>query len=107
IRGFLGQWEPVNQMAFSGNYMYELTTPVAAGQLGETKLKIADASWNIANYGSCAPADVLTPSTPLTLCKSGGDIGMTLSKAGNYKFVFTAMNKEKPTLSVSVADATP
>ncbi len=32
---------------------------------------------------------------------------MTLSKAGNYKFVFTAMDKEKPTLSVSVADATP
>lgn len=34
IRGFLGQWDPVNQMAFSGNYMYELTTPVAEGQLG-------------------------------------------------------------------------
>lgn len=107
IRGFLGQWEPVNQMAFSGNYMYELTTPVAEGQLGEATLKIADANWGAINYGKCVPTDVLTPATPLTLCKGGDNVGMTLSKAGNYKFVFTAMNKEKPTLSVSVADATP
>ncbi len=107
IRGFLGQWDPVNQMAFSGNYMYELTTPVAEGQLGETTLKIADANWGSINYGKCAPSDVLTIATPLTLCKGGDNVGMTLSKAGNYKFVFTAMNKEKPTLSVSVADATP
>lgn len=107
IRGFLGQWDPVNQMAFSGNYMYELTTPVAEGQLGETTLKIADANWGSINYGKCAPSDVLTIATPLTLCKGGDNVGMTLSKTGNYKFVFTAMNKEKPTLSVSVADATP
>lgn len=107
IRGFLGQWDPVNHMAFSGNYMYELTTPVAEGQLGETTLKIADANWGSINYGKCAPSDVLTIATPLTLCKGGDNVGMTLSKAGNYKFVFTAMNKEKPTLSVSVADATP
>lgn len=107
IRGFLGKWDPVNQMAFSGNYMYELTTPVAEGQLGETTLKIADANWGSINYGKCAPSDVLTIATPLTLCKGGDNVGMTLSKAGNYKFVFTAMNKEKPTLSVSVADATP
>ncbi|WP_236765441.1 pullulanase-type alpha-1,6-glucosidase [Aeromonas jandaei] len=107
VRGFLGQWDAVNQMSFDGNYMYGLTVPVTDGQLGQTTLKIADASWNIANYGKCAPSDVLTVSAPLTLCKGGSDVGMTLSKAGNYKFVFTAMDKEKPTLSVSVADATP
>lgn len=107
VRGFLGQWDAVNQMSFDGNYIYGLTMPVTDGQLGQTTLKIADASWNIANYGKCAPSDVLTISAPLTLCKGGSDVGMTLSKAGNYKFVFTAMDKEKPTLSVSVADATP
>ncbi|MFQ2125894.1 pullulanase-type alpha-1,6-glucosidase [Aeromonas jandaei] len=107
VRGFLGQWDAVNQMSFDGNYMYGLTVPVTDGQLVQTTLKIADASWNIANYGKCAPSDVLTVSAPLTLCKGGSDIGMTLSKAGNYKFVFTAMDKDKPTLSVSVADATP
>lgn len=107
VRGFLGQWDAVNQMSFDGNYMYGLTVPVTDGQLVQTTLKIADASWNIANYGKCAPSDVLTVSAPLTLCKGGSDVGMTLSKAGNYKFVFTAMDKDKPTLSVSVADATP
>ncbi|MFB2829973.1 pullulanase-type alpha-1,6-glucosidase [Aeromonas jandaei] len=107
VRGFLGQWDVVNQMSFDGNYMYGLTTPVAEGQLGETTLKIADANWGAINYGKCAPTDVLTPATPLTLCKGGDNVGMTLSKAGNYRFVLTAMDKEKPTLSVSVAGATP
>ncbi len=44
--------------------------------------------------------------TPLTLCKGGetGNIGVDLAKAGSYKFVFTAMNKDKPTLSVSFTE---
>ncbi len=44
--------------------------------------------------------------TPLTLCKGGdtGNIGLDLAKAGSYKFVFTAMNKDKPTLSVSFTE---
>ncbi|WP_256028895.1 pullulanase-type alpha-1,6-glucosidase [Aeromonas sp. EERV15] len=109
LKGFLGEWGEVNQMTFSGNFMYEFTTEVKADKLGSTEVKIADASWGPVNYGSCNVGDKLVVGTPLTLCKGGdtGNIGVDLAKVGNYKFVFTAMNKEKPTLSVSVADATP
>ncbi|WP_421182736.1 pullulanase-type alpha-1,6-glucosidase [Aeromonas enteropelogenes] len=105
VRGFLGQWDPVNQLTFSGNYVYELTMPVAEAQLGETTLKIADASWGALNYGKCEATDVLATAAPLTLCKGGDDIGMTLDKAGSYRFVLTAMDKEHPTLSVSVTES--
>jgi pullulanase len=109
LKGFLGEWGDVNQMTFSSNFMYEFTTEVKADKLGSTEVKIADASWGPVNYGSCNAGDKLVVGTPLTLCAGGstGNIGVDLAKVGSYKFVFTAMSKEKPTLSVSVADATP
>ncbi len=86
--------------------MYEFTTEVQADKLGTTNVKIADASWGPLNYGSCNAGDKMVVGTPLTLCKGGdtGNIGLDLAKAGSYKFVFTAMNKDKPTLSVSFTE---
>ncbi|WP_260391820.1 pullulanase-type alpha-1,6-glucosidase [Aeromonas enteropelogenes] len=107
LKGFLDEWGNTNQMIFSSNFMYEFTTEVSSDKLGTTNVKIADASWGPLNYGSCNAGDKLVVGTPLTLCKGGdtGNIGLDLAKAGSYKFVFTAMNKEKPTLSVSVTES--
>ncbi len=106
LKGFLNEWGNTNQMTFSGNFMYEFTTEVSTDKLGTTNVKIADASWGPVNYGSCNAGDKLVVGTPLTLCKGGetGNIGVDLAKAGSYKFVFTAMNKDKPTLSVSFTE---
>ncbi|QJT20684.1 pullulanase-type alpha-1,6-glucosidase [Aeromonas media] len=106
LKGFLGEWGEANPMSFTTNFMYEFTTEVATDKLGTTEVKIADASWGPVNYGSCNAADKLVVGTPLTLCKGGdtGNIGLDLAKAGTYKFVFTAMNKDKPTLSVSYTE---
>ncbi len=106
LKGFLDEWGNTNQMTFSSNFMYEFTTEVSSDKLGTTNVKIADASWGPLNYGSCNAGDKLVVGTPLTLCKGGdtGNIGLDLAKAGSYKFVFTAMNKEKPTLSVSFTE---
>ncbi len=106
LKGFLNEWGNTNQMTFSSNFMYEFTTEVSSDKLGTTNVKIADASWGPLNYGSCNPGDKLVVGTPLTLCKGGdtGNIGLDLAKAGSYKFVFTAMNKDKPTLSVSFTE---
>ena len=38
------------------------------------------------------------------LCANGGDLPFNADKTGSYKFVFTAMNKDKPTLSVSFTE---
>lgn len=106
LKGFLDEWGNTNQMTFSSNFMYEFTTEVSSDKLGTTNVKIADASWGPLNYGSCNAGDKLVVGTPLTLCKGGdtGNIGLDLAKAGSYKFVFTAMNKDKPTLSVSFTE---
>ncbi|WP_323953968.1 pullulanase-type alpha-1,6-glucosidase [Aeromonas hydrophila] len=106
LKGFLNEWGNTNQMTFSSNFMYEFTTEVSSDKLGTTNVKIADASWGPLNYGSCNAGDKLVVGTPLTLCKGGdtGNIGLDLVKAGSYKFVFTAMNKDKPTLSVSFTE---
>lgn len=106
LKGFLNEWGNTNQMAFSSNFMYEFTTEVSSDKLGTTNVKVADASWGPLNYGSCNAGDKLVVGTPLTLCKGGdtGNIGLDLAKAGSYKFVFTAMNKDKPTLSVSFTE---
>lgn len=106
LKGFLGEWGEANPMSFTSNFMYEFTTEVTADQLGGTELKIADASWGPVNYGSCNAGDTLAVGTPLTLCAGGstGNVGFTLDKAGSYKFVFTAMNKDQPTLSVSYTE---
>ncbi len=106
LKGFLDEWGNTNQMTFSSNFMYEFTTEVSSDKLGTTNVKIADASWGPLNYGSCNAGDKLVVGTPLTLCKGGdtGNIGLDLAKAGSYKFVFTAMNKDKPTLSISFTE---
>lgn len=106
LKGFLDEWGNTNQMSFTSNFMYEFTTEVSSDKLGTTNVKIADASWGPLNYGSCNAGDKLVVGTPLTLCKGGdtGNIGLDLAKAGSYKFVFTAMNKDKPTLSVSFTE---
>ncbi len=106
LKGFLDEWGNTNQMSFSSNFMYEFTTEVTTDELGTTNVKIADASWGQVNYGSCNAADKLVVGTPLTLCAGGstGNVGLELAKAGSYKFVFTAMNKDKPTLSVSFTE---
>lgn len=106
LKGFLDEWGNINQMTFTSNFMYEFTTEVSSDKLGTTNVKIADASWGPLNYGSCNAGDKLVVGTPLTLCKGGdtGNIGLDLAKAGSYKFVFTAMNKDKPTLSVSFTE---
>lgn len=106
LKGFLDEWGNTNQMTFTSNFMYEFTTEVSSDKLGTTNVKIADASWGPLNYGSCNAGDKLVVGTPLTLCKGGdtGNIGLDLAKAGSYKFVFTTMNKDKPTLSVSFTE---
>lgn len=106
LKGFLDEWGNTNQMTFTSNFMYEFTTEVSSDKLGTTNVKIADASWGPLNYGSCNAGDKLVVGTPLTLCKGGdtGNLGLDLAKAGSYKFVFTAMNKDKPTLSVSFTE---
>ncbi|MNH07175.1 Pullulanase precursor [compost metagenome] len=106
MKGFLDtSFGDKNPLTFTSNFMYEFSAEVTADQLGNTELKVADAGWNI-NYGSCNAGDKLVVGTPLTLCKGGdtGNIGIDLAKAGTYKFVFTAMNKDKPTLSVSYTE---
>ncbi|MNH13683.1 Pullulanase precursor [compost metagenome] len=106
LKGFLGEWGVANQLHFTTNFMYEFSTEVTADKLGATEVKIADADWGPLNYGSCNAGDKLVVGTPLTLCAGGstGNIGLDLAKAGTYKFVFTAMNKDKPTLSVSYTE---
>ncbi|MGY3945531.1 pullulanase-type alpha-1,6-glucosidase [Aeromonas tecta] len=105
LKGFLdSSFGDKNPLVFTTNFMYEFTTEVTTDQLGETKVKVADAGWNI-NYGSCTSSDKLVVGAPLTLCSGSNDnVGLDLAKEGTYKFVFTAMNKDKPTLSVSYTE---
>jgi len=105
VRGFLGAWDPVNKMSFSGNYTYEFTTEVTTDQLGTTQVKIAGSDWGgPVNYGKCSDTDQLATGQVSALCANGGDLPFNVDKAGTYKFVFTAMNKDKPTLSVSYTE---
>ena len=105
VRGFLGAWDPVNKMNFSGNYTYEFTTDVTTDQLGTTQVKIAGSDWGgPVNYGKCSDTDQLATGQVSALCANGGDLPFNVDKAGSYKFVFTAMNKDKPTLSVSYTE---
>lgn len=105
VRGFLNQWDPVNKMNFGGNFSYEFTTEVTADQLGMTQVKIAGSDWGgPINYGKCSDTDQLATGQISGLCANGGDLPFNADKAGTYKFVFTAMNKDKPSLSVSFTE---
>ncbi|KTA83810.1 type II secretion protein [Aeromonas salmonicida] len=105
VRGFLNEWDPVNKMIFGGNFTYEFTTEVMTDQLGTTQVKIAGSDWDgPINYGKCSDTDQLATGQVSVLCANGGDLPFNADKAGSYKFVFTAMNKDKPTLSVSFTE---
>lgn len=105
VRGFLNEWDPVNKMIFGGNFTYEFSTEVTTDQLGTTQVKIAGSEWDgPINYGKCSDTDQLATGQVSVLCANGGDLPFNADKAGSYKFVFTAMNKDKPTLSVSFTE---
>ena len=105
VRGFLNEWDPVNKMIFGGNFTYEFTTEVTTDQLGTTQVKIAGSDWDgPINHGKCSDTDQLATGQVSVLCANGGDLPFNADKAGSYKFVFTAMNKDKPTLSVSFTE---
>ncbi|HDN9019799.1 TPA: pullulanase-type alpha-1,6-glucosidase [Aeromonas salmonicida] len=105
VRGFLNEWDPVNKMIFGGNFTYEFTTEVTTDLLGTTQVKIAGSDWGgPINYGKCSDTDQLATGQVSVLCANGGDLPFNADKAGSYKFVFTAMNKDKPTLSVSFTE---
>ncbi|MFM1642451.1 pullulanase-type alpha-1,6-glucosidase [Aeromonas salmonicida] len=105
VRGFLNEWDPVNKMIFGGNFTYEFTTEVTTDQLGTTQVKIAGSEWDgPINYGKCSDTDQLATGQVSVLCANGGDLPFNADKVGSYKFVFTAMNKDKPTLSVSFTE---
>lgn len=105
VRGFLNEWDPVNKMIFGSNFTYEFTTEVTTDQLGTTQVKIAGSDWDgPINYGKCSDTDQLATGQVSVLCANGGDLLFNADKAGSYKFVFTAMNKDKPTLSVSFTE---
>ncbi|MDR7019660.1 pullulanase [Aeromonas salmonicida] len=105
VRGFLNEWDPVNKMIFGGNFTYEFTTEVTTDQLGTTQVKIAGSDWDgPINYGKCSDTDQLATGQVSVLCANGGDLPFNADKVGSYKFVFTAMNKDKPTLSVSFTE---
>lgn len=105
----IGSWNfaTANKFTFSGaNYSYTLDTDVVAAQVNTTtQIKISDSGWGSSgvNYGACSATDTLTPGTALKLCKgSSNNIPLTLASAGTYHFVFNAMNKTNPTLTVTV-----
>ena len=67
------------------------------GSTGTTQVKIAGNEWaahQLRQVQRYRPAGD-RPGQPL--CANGEDLPFNVDKAGTYKFVFTAMNKDKPT----------
>lgn len=115
LKGLYGtQWGTENQMTFSSNYMYAVDivvseTDLAAlkdGQLFPWGVKVADEKFSAVNYGKC-PGDetALEAGKTVSLCANAEkNLAFNATKAGTYHFVFTAQDKEKPTLNLSYTE---
>lgn len=115
LKGLYGtQWGTENQMTFSSNYMYAVDIVVSEADLAALKdgqlfpwgVKVADEKFSAVNYGKC-PGDetALEAGKTVSLCANAGDnLAFNATKAGTYHFVFTAQDKEKPTLNLSYTE---
>jgi len=111
----IGSWDfaDANKFTFTGaDYSYALSTEVTKDVVGDgaqsVEFKVSDKAWGDdgVNYGVCTAGAKLTAGTPLTLCPGTGtgNIALDVAKVGTYHFVFKAMNKDKPTLTLSIEE---
>lgn len=114
LKGLFGtQWGTENQMTFSSNYMYAVDIVVTDADLAahtdglfQWGVKVADEKFASVNYGKCdSDATALEVGKTVALCPAAKDnLPFSATKAGTYHFVFTAQNKDKPTLAVSYTE---
>ncbi len=94
--------DSTNQVAYDGNNVFSLTTDVAAGSY---EFKVADANWTAeTNFGAADGDDgTVTLDTAKTLSASAtsGNLTITITEAGSYKFTVDASDSSAPTLTVS------
>lgn len=115
LKGLYGNnWGDQNALAFTSNFMYEIDVKVTdadlasldakhAGQLFPYGVKVADKDFKPLNYGKCDDT-ALTVGKSVNLCAGGDNVTLAVTKAGTYHFVFTAQDKNKPTLSLSYTE---
>lgn len=71
---------PGNEMTYHGKGIYSLVLEIPAGSYA---FKLGAADWSTPNLGG--PATV-TLGTPLALVDNGGDLSITITEAGHYRF---------------------
>jgi len=110
----IGDWNfsDANKFVFTGaDYSYSLSTDVTDALVGDgsksVDIKVADDARgkNGVDYGVCTAGAKLTAGTPLVLCtgdKAKGNIALAVTKAGTYQFTLKVIDKNSPTLTLTI-----
>jgi hypothetical protein len=92
-----------NRMKRVGGGTYELTLPLDAGTYS---FKIGDQTWRVVNFGAQSVGEMVEINHPDDLSSSemSGNLGLKITRKGNYNFTVDATDVHHPKLTVRAAD---
>jgi hypothetical protein len=104
VKGTLNEWSNSQAMVYEGDNIYSSVFTLEAT---DYEFKVADANWiDDTNFGATLGDEMIDLDTPKSLVFGEGvaqNITLTITEAGNYKFVLDATSTEAPLLTVSTA----
>lgn len=105
VRGSFNQFEPVDRLRYQGSQRYAVTLALPAGQHA---FKIADAAFSddvtfSVSVSSAASIELDTPTVLVQAPGEDNDTLLSVTEAGDYRFVLAADNPVAPVLRVSLA----
>lgn len=101
IRGDFNDWAAPaeHQLTYQGDNIYSVDIALEAATI---QFKVADDAWNIYNFGvTGGAAATIGDSTTLVNAADSGNISLSVSTAGTYRFQLDASNTASPVVSVN------
>lgn len=98
VRGTMNGWSTENPMVFDGSHVY---TAILTLEPGNYEFKFGSENWDVVDLGAGQNGNQLGFSDALLLAPSGGDIGFSITEAGNYQFMLRGPSTTTPEASIS------
>lgn len=97
VRGTMNGWGVDDALNFDGSHIY---TAILSLVPGNYEFKVASEDWSTVDFGAGQAGNQLQLGSPLELAPVGGDIGITITEAGDYQFELRGPDIGAPVMTV-------
>jgi len=98
VRGTMNGWSTDDEMSFDGSHVYSAILNLAPGNY---EFKIGNEDWSEVDLGAGQDGNQIEFGKPLALAPVGGDIGISIDVAGNYRFELRGPSTDTPQVMIA------